>query len=229
MGINLISFLLIPGLVVLLQGETKIKVKNLRLDFLAVFLIVALPLILLKDFRLSKNEGLVLLGVAALLFGWRWKLPALICKTIFKKKRLFSWRFILGSCLAIFFFLLSLLVVFSLPINLSLFSLGILPLALIVSLPEIIVNLELTKAKPLVFVDGLLIPLVFNTSFILGLTAFLAPFEIISLTVYLKSVLLFLFGFAIFYFFAWSKKKIDRLEGAILMLYFFLSLIIIFW
>ncbi|MDD3679740.1 MAG: hypothetical protein PHX72_02710 [Candidatus Shapirobacteria bacterium] len=233
MGVNLISFLLIPGLVAVFRGQVKIKVKNLRLDFLAVFLITSLPLIFLKNFQLSSNEGLVLLLVAAFLFGWRWKLPILLYKKITERR--FSWRwnwqFFLGSCLAVIFFLLSLLTLFSLPlkINLSLFALGLLPFALMVSLPEILINLQLTENKPLVFLDGLLVPLVFNTTFILGLTAFLSPFKVANLTGYLRAVILFLIGFALFYFFAWSKKRIDRIEGIVLVLYFFLSLVMIVW
>ncbi len=227
MGVNLISFLLIPGLVAIFKNKVRVKVKNLRLDFLAVFLIVALPLIFLKDFQLSKGEGLVLLIVGAALFGWRWRLPFLAYKAVTKRRPEANWQMILGFLLSIIFFLLSLLALFSLEINLSLFNLGLLPLALIVSLPEVLVNLELTKKKPLVFLDGLLIPLVFNTTIILGLMAFLSPFKVVSLTGYLRSVLLFLFGFALFYFFSWSKKEINKREGAILLLYFFFSLLVI--
>ncbi|MDD3532094.1 MAG: hypothetical protein PHR64_02190 [Candidatus Shapirobacteria bacterium] len=227
MGINLITFLLIPGLVALFRGQTKIKVKNLRLDFLSVFLVAALPLIFLKDLQISKNEGLALLLTGAILFGWRWRLPILAYRVLTKKRPRMGWREVLGLLLAVIFFLLSLLVVFSLRVNLPLFILGLLPLALIVSLPEILINLELTKNKPLVFLDGLLIPLVFNTTFILGLAAFLSPFRIESLFAYFRSVLLFLTGFALFYFFSWSKKEIDRREGIILLLYFFFSLVII--
>ena len=227
MGVNLISFLLIPGLVALFRGQTKIKVKNLRLDFLSVFLVTALPLIFLKNFQLSRNEGLILLMVGALLFGWRWRLPILVYRVLAKKRLKVDRRRVLGLLLAIIFFLLSLMVVFSLQVSLSVFVLGLLPLALIVSLPEILINLELTENKPLVFLDGLLIPLVFNTTVILGLAAFLSPFKVSSLSAYLRCVLLFLVGFAIFYFFSWSKKKIDRIEGLILVLYFFLSLVLI--
>lgn len=227
MGINLISFLLIPGLVALFRGQTKIEIKNLRLDFLSVFLVAALPLIFLKDFQLSRNEGLVLLIIGAMLFGWRWRLPVLIYRALVKKRLKIGWRAALGLLLSAIFFLLSLLVVFSLERNFSAFVLGLLPLALIVSLPEILVNLELTENKPLVFLDGLLIPLVFNTTLILGAAAFVSPFRVTDLSGHLRSVLLFLIGFAVFYFFSWSKKKIDRLEGLILVLYFFLSLVLI--
>ncbi len=227
MGINLISFLLIPGLVALFRGKTKVEIKNLRLDFLAVFLIAALPLVFLRDFQLSREEGLFLLIVGAFLFGWRWRLPALIYKTITKKRSKINWQVLLGFLLSIIFFLLSLLTVFSLEINLSLFALGLLPLALIVSLPEILINLELTKKNPLVFFDGLLVPLVFNVTFVLGLVAFWSPFRVEGLSAYLRSVLLFLLGFAVFYFFAWSKKEINKREGVILLLYFFFSLLVI--
>lgn len=228
MGVNLIGFLLTPGLVPLLHGSTKVKVKNLRLDFLAVFLISALPLIFLKDFQVSRGEGLFLLLIGVFFFSWRWHLSRLLYKRIvIKKKRKLSWRLVLGFLLATIFFLLSLLMIFSLELTPSLFILGLLPLALLVSLPEILINLELIKNKPLVFLDGLLLPLVFNTTFILGLAAFLSPLRITNLFVYLKTALLFLIGFVIFYFFAWSKRRIDRLEGLILTLYFFLALIVI--
>ncbi|KUK84017.1 MAG: K+-dependent Na+/Ca+ exchanger related-protein, partial [Microgenomates bacterium 39_6] len=121
MGVNLISFLLIPGLVAIFKNKVKVKVKNLRLDFLAVFLITALPLIFLKDFQLSKGEGLSLLMVGAVLFGWRWRLPVLVYKTVTKRRPEVNWQMILGFLLSIIFFLLSLLALFSLEINLSLF------------------------------------------------------------------------------------------------------------
>lgn len=227
MGVNLISFLLIPGLVALSRKEVRVRVKDLRLDFLAVFLIVALPLIFLKDFQLSRGEGLFLLAVGAALFGWRWRPSVLVSKIIAKKRSGVNWQAILGFWLSAIFFLLSCLVAFSLELNLSLFAFGLLPLALMVSLPEILINLELSKSKPLVLLDSLLVPLVFNVTFILGVTAFWSPIEAKDLSAYLRSVLLFLLSFAIFYFFAWSKKEIDKKEGAILILLFFFSLVVI--
>jgi Ca2+/Na+ antiporter len=227
MGVNLLSFLLVPGLVALFRGQAKVVVKNLRLDFLAVFLIVSLPLIFLRNLQLSRIEGFFLLAIGILLFVWYWRLPALIYKIILGKRARITWRLLLGILLSTIFFLFSVLTVFSLEIDPPLFILGLLPLALIVSLPEILVNLELTKRKPLVFLDGLLIPLVFNVTLVLGLAAFLSPFRVGELSAYFRSVLLFLLGFALFYFLAWSKKRIDRREGAVLVLFFFLSLVII--
>jgi len=227
MGVNLISFLLIPGLVALFRGQVKVVVKNLRLDFFAVFLIVSLPLIFLGNLQLSRLEGLFLLAIGILLFGWHWHLPSLVYELIFKRRVKITWRVLLGVLLSIIFFLFSVLMVFSLEIDPPLFILGLLPLALIVSLPEILVNLELTKKKPLVLLDGLLIPLVFNVTLVLGLAAFLSPFKIGELSAHFRSVLLFLLGFTLFYFFAWSRKRIDRKEGVALVLFFFLSLVVI--
>jgi len=107
MGVNLISFLLIPGLVALSRKKVRVKVKDLRLDFLAVFLIVALPLIFLKDFQLSRGEGLFLLAVGAALFGWRWRPSVLVSKIIAKKRSGMNWQAILGFWLSAIFFLLS--------------------------------------------------------------------------------------------------------------------------
>ena len=60
------------------------------------------------------------------------------------------------------------------------------------------------------------------------MAGFFSPFEIASFSAYLCTVIFVLLAFALFYFFAWSKRKIERFEGMALILFYFLAVLVVF-
>ncbi len=234
LGTNLVSFLLLPGLTAVLQGPVKVAFHHLRRDFWMGFLLASLPLLLLLDFTLSAVEGLVLLAFAAVWLVWRY--------VAYFGKKFSSWSDALthyyhkinrqGGLLALAALISLLIFLILLKFLFSSFGDRIgwqrgYWLALPVCLPEILLILSKSRKKKLILFDGILAPLIFNATFLLGLTGWLQPFSLQALSSYLWMTIFFLAAFLLFYFLAWSKRQIDRWEGIVFLLFLvFLAVVI---
>ena len=84
------------------------------------------------------------------------------------------------------------------------------------------------QEKKLILSDGILAPLIFNATFLLGLASWWAPFRLQEIASYLWLTIFFLAAFMLFYFLAWSKRQIDRLEGVVFLLFFILFVVVIY-
>jgi len=225
MGSFLLILLLVPGLLAIIRGSLLIGGKILYKDAFLGFLFVSLPLLFLLDKQLSSSEGWVLMGVglALLIFHFGNRL------TRFKVKiPKANWGLmILGGGFFVLSFCLIISLVASIDIKVSPFLQGLFLFSLPVCLSEIVLSLfrRSKKQKTKIVFDHLFFSLAFSATFILGLTAILFPFRVSSLTSYLWSTIFFLIGFALFYFFAWSKKRIDRREGVLLIFVFLLMIV----
>ena len=216
LGSALIFFLLLPGAVALRQGRVVCRDEFLLSQLLWAFLSLCLPLVFLLDKSISRREGLVLLSLGCFFLALKNKSG--------KGGKIFWPKLILGSV----FFLLSFSLLatvagsFSFP---SLFVAGFVLLSLPVCLPEIVLFSSFrTKAS----FEQFLTPLVLGNTLILGMASFFSPFEVASFSAYLWAVIFILLAFALFYFFAWSKRKIERFEGVALILFYFLAVLAVF-
>jgi len=216
LGSALIFFLMLPGVVALRQGKVVCRDEFLLSQLLWAFLSLCLPLVFLLDKSISRREGLVLLSLGCFFLALKNKSG--------KGGKIFWPKLILG----LVFFLLSFSLLatvagsFSFP---SLFAAGFVFLSLPVCLPEIVLfSSSRTKAS----FEQFLTPLVLGNTLILGMASFFSPFEIANLPAYLWAVIFVLLAFAIFYFFAWSKRKIERFEGVALILFYFLAVLAVF-
>lgn len=217
LGSALIFFLLLPGLVAIKQGKVICRDEFLLSQLLWAFLSLSLPLIFLLDKNMSRGEGLVLLLLGCLF---------IVLKEAKDHRglRIFWPKLILG----LVFFLLSFSLLatvagsFSFP---SLFVAGFLLLSLPVCLPEIIL---FSSSRAKISFERVLTPLVLENTLILGMASFFSPFEVTSFPTYLWAVIFILLSFALFYFFAWSKHKIERFEGVALVLFYFLAALTVF-
>ena len=225
MGSFLLILLLIPGLLAVIRGSLLIKGKILYKDAFLGFLFVSLPFLFLLDKQLSSGEGWVLMGVglALLIFHFGSRLTRLKIKI-----PKVNWGLmILGGGFLILSFWLIISLVTSIDAKVSPFLHGLFLFSLPVCLSEIVLSLfrKSDKQKTRIVFDHLFFSLAFSATFILGLTAIIFPFRISNLISYLWSTVFFLIGFALFYFFAWSKKRIDRVEGILLIFVFLLMMV----
>ncbi|MBP8591361.1 hypothetical protein KBI33_02705 [Candidatus Shapirobacteria bacterium] len=217
LGSVLIFFLLLPGLVAIRQGKIICRGEFLLNQLLWAFLSLSLPLIFLLDKNMSRVEGLILLLLGCLFI-------ALEGGKSRRGLRIFWPKLVLG--LVFFLLSFSLLVTvagsFSFP---SLFVAGFVLLSLPVCLPEMVL---FSSSRAKISFERVLAPLVLENTLILGMASFFSPFEIASFLSYLWVVIFILLSFALFYFFAWSKHKIERLEGVALVLFYFLAVFTVF-
>ena len=229
MGSFLLILLLIPGLLAIIRGSLLIEGKILRKDAFWGFLLASLPFLFLLDKQLSSNEGWMLMGggLVFLIFHFGNKVTQLKIKT-----SKVNWGLmILGGGFFILSFWLIISLVASVNTKVSPFLNGLFLFSLPVCLSELVLSLfrKSDKQKTKIIFDHLFFSLAFSATFILGLTAAVFPFRISSLVSYLWSTIFFLIGFALLYFFAWSKKRIDREEGVLLVFVFLLMMVIEMW
>jgi len=216
LGSVLIFFLLLPGLVAVRQGKIICHDEFLLNQLLLAFLSLCLPLIFLLDKKMSRGEGLALLLLGCFFLALKSKGN--------KAGKIFWPKLILGLVFFLLSFALLVTVVgsFSFP---SLFAAGFLLLSLPVCLPEIVL---FSSSRAKISFDQFLAPLFLENTFILGIAGFFSPFEVVSLSSYLWAVILILVSFALFYFFSWSKRKIERFEGVALVLFYLLAVFVVF-
>jgi len=225
MGSFLLILLLVPGLLAIIRGPLLIEGKILYKDAFGGFLFVSLPLLFLLDKRLSSSEGWILMGIglAFLIFHFVSKL------TRFKMKiPKFNWSLmVLGGGFLVLSFWLIIGLAVSINIKVSPFLHGLFLFSLPVCLSELALSLfrRRDRQKTKIVFDHLFFSLAFSATFVLGLTAIVSPFRISSLVSYLWLTIFLLIGFALFYFFAWSKRRIDRQEGVLLVFVFLLTII----
>jgi len=228
MGSFLLILLLIPGLLAVARGSLLIGGKILYRDAFLGFLFVSLPLLFLLDKQLSSNEGWILMGIGLAFlifhFGNRMRFKIKISGV--------NWSLMaLGGVFFILSFWLIISLIISIDAKVPPFLYGLFLFSLPVCLPELILSLfkKSDEQKTKIVFDHLFFSLAFSATFILGLTAIVFPFRISGLVSYLWSTVFFLVGFALFYFFAWSKKRIDREEGILLIFVFLLMMVMEIW
>jgi len=233
LGSNIADLSLVIGGGALLAGEVMVLGEIFTRDIFSTLIVSLLPILLLLDKTLSRFDGAVLFLVY--LFyqitvlrgkrkemngkGWVKRLLKKLVAAGGNHKK--EWaRFFLG----VVFLLLSadflvkaatkLALTFSIPILL----IGLFLVAVGTSLPELSFSLQGIKKKESGMVVGdLLGSVVANSTLILGLTAILRPIKIISFNDYFLATVFFIFIFALFYFFIRTKRKLERWEGAMLI------------
>jgi cation:H+ antiporter len=236
LGSNIANLSIVIGLATLIGGAVKINKNILNNGIHYTILIAAFPLILMADKQLSATDGLFLLITFCF-----WQITTF---SNGKKKRLFttpknksrhpkSNRLIpLSAKLIIGMFALLIsahYLVGSAQFLASQFGVpplfvGIFIVGLGSSLPELMLEAKAIKNKQSeVALGDLLGSVVINSSLIIGITAFLRPFTLSQPMLYLTTSLFFFIAFGLFYLFIRTKNTLERWEGAILfMLYFIL-------
>ncbi len=241
LGSNISNISLVVGGAAIVGGSIRVLGDFLRHELFLVFLAGALPLLLLVDNNLSRVDGLILLFVyfwyATTLFRgkaghlanynesgspfWHRILMRLNQRRV-KKHFLYLvfWLFVLmvsGDLLVRTSIVLA--GVLGIPVIL----IGIIFLAIGTTLPEFAFEVKAVRSHKAAMVYGnLLGSVVANSTIILGITALIQPIVLDGgFHPYLLATVAFVVVFGLFFLFVSTKRRLERWEGALLFLIYF--------
>jgi len=207
-----------------LQVESKISRRNFWLISAFSFL----PLLMATDGLISRSDGLILLSVF-FVYVWRLKREEdYFTKTIEKlpvEKTSAIFKYFLNFFVALVLLILSSYIIvwsgknLAAMTSLSKVSFGLIFIAIGTTLPEIAFSI---RARALghdsMSIGNALGSVAFNTTMIVGVVSLINPISVsFSVDLVVVAVALFL-AFLFFNFFVFSKDKISRREGFILIL-----------
>lgn len=237
-GANLANISLVVGLGALLTGKVRIKGNFLTREIGISAVAVVLPILLILDGELSRVDGLVLLAAYGAYATSFFKTRFLEIAEAHKKQK-YSYRFFREFSLLnekvehdlarLFIGVAALLIssdiivkiakLIAADLNVSVFAVGLIFISLGTTLPELIFSLRSLENKETnMFFGNLLGSIIVNSTLIVGIAAVISPQKISFGTDYLMAGIIFLIAFSLFWFFVKSKKRLDRWEGAVLIL-----------
>ncbi len=234
-GTNLINLTLIIGIVAIIARGIKIESKISHQNFLLIFFFAFLPILLATDGIISRGDGLLLL------IAFFFYITRLLHDREYFTKRVeetegkeLSVASILGTfkSLKMFFIGVLLLILSSLALiwsaqgmaeyfNIGLLFFGVVFIALGTALPELVFGIKSAIMKHTSMMLGnSLGSIAFNATFIIGLVALIRPISIdFSNGLVYASFFLF-FAFLLFNIFSYSRGRISRNEGIVLILFY---------
>ena len=244
LGSNIADLSVVIGGAIIIGGTLKIGRNILEHDVYYAFLITAAPLVLLFDGKLDRLDGFLLFVLFLLwqfisLGNGRRKLRGSILdqrrKTKSKILKNKKEALVVGSKLLVG--LIGLLLSAQVLVGRAEFLathfkipplvIGIFLIGLGSSLPELVLQTKAIRNKESSIALGDLFgSIVSNSSLILGINALISPFSLGQPHLYITTTMFFLLTFFFFFLFINTKEELERWEGAILlMLYFILAAI----
>ena len=249
-GSNIANLSLVMGGAAAMAGVVKASDKFIKIEVLHTFLAGSLPLLLLLDRQLTRQDGLVLLFVY-LLYNLTVLRP--------KRRQMIeaqtrgegtwirrTWYRIQGTNIerpvTKFFIGISLLIfsadmlvrvaekianIFDLPFILV----GMILVAVGTSLPELSFEIAaIKKQESQMALGNILGSVVANSTLILAVTALISPITLTNgLRPYLVATIAFILIFGLFWLFVKTKRTLERWEGIILVIIYFLFVFLEFY
>ena len=234
LGSNIANVSLVIGGAALIGGSVGVVGQFLKRDFATAFLVGALPLLLLLDGKLSRPESLALLMVYGV-YNW----------TVLKGKRAYSqtrqavfvrilrrlrdgetdrnivWL-VGGAGLLVVSaeMLVRTAVNLAVGLQVPLFLVGMFVVSVGTVLPELSFEIEAIRKREAGMVFGnLLGTIVTNAALVLGVVGLISPISLpAGIRAYLIATIAFVMVFGVFWLLVRTKKRLDRWEGAILVL-----------
>lgn len=245
LGSNIADISFVIGGAAVISGSFSIAGEFLKIDIFSVFLAGVLPLMLLMDGDLSRVDGVILLFIYAMYnFGIlnkgvkRNSQPSRMIKKILanavdkRVNRWLAWLF-LGAAMLMFSADMIVKVGSSLAqvMGVPVFLVGLFLVAIGTSLPELSFEIGAIKRKQVGMALGDLFgSIVANSSLVLGIVSVIAPIKLHNgLDEYLLAAAAFGVIFLLFWYFVKTKKKLERWEGALLLLAYVLFVLAEFW
>ena len=243
LGANIANISLVVGGAALIGGSLGIVGDFFLKDIFYVFLAGCLPLVMLIDSRLSRVEGLFLLTVygiynVTVLKGKSEGIKGISMRKVLRRlnhtqtDKQIGWIFF-GTALLIFSAdgIVKIASFFAQKFKVPLVMIGLFLVAIGTTLPELSFNITAVRKKQVAMVFGnLLGSIVANSTLILGVTALISPIVLDGgFKVYLWASLAFVIIFFTFWFFVRSKKKLERWEGVLLILFYLAFIFFEFW
>jgi len=243
LGSNIANLSLVIGGAAVIGGSIGIIGDFLFKDIFYVFIAGSLPLLMLADSRLTRVEGLLLLAIYGVynftVLKRRKKIKTgvdirKLLRRLNRKKvnNEIAWIFF-GAALLIFSAdgIVKIAALVAQNFKVPLILVGLFLVAVGTSLPELSFEIAAVRKKQVGMVFGdLLGSIVANSTLILGITALISPIILDGgFKVYFWATIAFLILFFIFWLFVKTKKKLERWEGAVLLLLYFLFIFFEFW
>ena len=243
LGSNIANLSLVIGGAAVIGGSIGIIGDFLFKDIFYVFLAGSLPLVMLIDSSLSRVEGLLLLAIYGV-YNFTVLKKRKTAKSEVRLRKILrnlnhkgidnqiAWIFF-GAALLIFSAdgIVRIAALVAQNFKVPLMLVGLFLVAVGTSLPELSFEIAAVRKKQVGMVFGdLLGSIVANSTLIMGITALISPIVLDGgFKVYFWATIAFLMMFFCFWLFVRTKKKLERWEGAILILLYFLFILFEFW
>jgi cation:H+ antiporter len=237
LGSNIANLSLMSGLAAIITGRVFVHGDFLKRDIAIAFVAGIIPILLSLDGRLSRVDGLILLCVylayATSFFKVRFIEIAKRHESESFVHRFFrvinhidvdrtkeTGRLFVGIALLLasadFVVLVSKQL--AVAINIPVYVIGLIIVAIGTSLPELAFSLRSLKDKePKMFFGNILGSTIVNSSLIVGTTVLINPITQISIKDYVNSAIFFVVIALTFWYFVRSKFRLDRWEAGILV------------
>lgn len=247
-GSNISNIALIAASATLISGRVRVHGDNLKKSVIMALIAGILPFLLMLDGTINVIDGIILLFLYfAYVFGFfnngnKEALPE-------EHEHTFIYRFIrkindikisktkdvakLFLGIAFMLFSADMIVKTSSNlaqlVNIPIFVIGLVILAVGTSLPEFAFALRSLKdGEPLMFFGNILGSIVVNSTLIIGISAIISPITIFAIEDYLIAGGAFVVIFLVFWFFIHSKRRLDRWEAFLLVILYVTFLILEF-
>lgn len=242
LGSNIANVSLVIGGAALIGGSVGVVGEFLRRDFFTAFLVGALPLLLLLDGKLSRLDSLVLVVVYGI-YNW----------TVLRGRRVYSqtrqpvfvrilrrlrdgetgreivWLVAgAGLLMVAADVLVRTAVSLAQAAQVPLFLVGMLVVSIGTVLPELSFEIEAIRKREVGMVFGnLLGTIVTNAALVLGVVGLISPISVpAGIRAYLIATIAFVVVFGVFWLLVRTKRRLDRWEGAVLILIY---LVFAYW
>ncbi len=251
LGSNIANTTLVLGGAALVSGTVYVRGDFIKKDLAIAFVAGILPMIFILDGSLSRIDGLTLLAVygayASSFFRGTYKRIASSRSThdpeLYRILKRFSEINITSNgskdygklflALALLLFSSDVIVRLSKLIaetaNVPIFVVGVVLVAIGATLPELAFSIRALKDKSAqMFYGNILGSIIANSTLIVGISAVLSPAEIKAIDKYMFAVGAFILMYVLFWFFTFSKRRLDRWEAASLLCLYIVFVILEF-
>lgn len=233
MGANLVNLTLVVGLSVIVGGVVRGDGKISSQNFWLAFFIAMLPVVLAFDGALSRIDGIILLAAFVLYISKIFKDKQYFHKAVTHEGeppgfhsfsnalKAFSW-FLVGTAVLLlgsFALIASAKEIVRFYFDADFLLFGVLFMALGTALPELVFGIRSTlKGQARAMLGNALGTIPFNAAAVIGIVSLIQPMDI-DFTNELLVVSLFLFSaFLLFHLFVYTRDRINRKEGFVLLL-----------
>lgn len=231
-GANIANVSLVVGAASLIGGVVHIRKNVFYREILFIFIIVLLPVLLFIDGYLSRVDGLFLIIayiIYVLIIGRKKHeqdseehfgrtIRRFVLSVESHKK---VWLKFFGG---IFLILIAAEAIVRIAsgitssLGIDMFIVGLVLLSVGTTLPEVVFEIEAIKKHETVMVFGnLLGSIAANSLLILGIVSLINPLKIVVFGEYIWALVFFGILFLLFSYYVWTKKRLDRWEGLILL------------
>lgn len=241
-GSNIANITIVVGLAIIVAGSVSTEGKISSRNYWLISLIAFLPLLLLFDGLLSRIDGVILLIAFGLYIGKLFRDKEHFSKTFDGVEDKPSARTLWGAFRALgrFSVAMGVLLVSSFALvwasqsivatyfNNDFVLFGAIVIALGTSLPELVFGIRaVLDDYDAAMVGNALGSVAFNAAGIVGIVALIRPIETNFSESYLVPALFLLFAFGLFHLFAYTKNRMAREEGILLVALYVLFLVVI--